>query len=159
MCVTATHELGYHVSRAVVTQAGQLWPIWPTLANLTGKLQTTFFQWKCLNSDWNYIEVCFKGVLYNKSALVKLMAWCRASDKPLSEPMLTQPLTHIFAALWGNVLKENRVFKVRQKSLFAHINKENNMESANDKSFVGWKQNNATSLYRITYDTNPNWCS
>ena len=24
------------MSRAVVTQAGQLWPIWPTLANLTG---------------------------------------------------------------------------------------------------------------------------
>ena len=110
---------------------------WPTLANLTGKLQTTFFQWKCLNSDWYYIEVCFKGVLYNKSALVQWMAWCRASDKPLSEPMLTQPLTHIYAALWGNVLKENRVSKAGQKSLFAHINKENNMKSANDKSFIG----------------------
>ena len=66
VCSTSTHELGYHVSRAVVTQAGQLWPIWPNLANLTGKLQTTFFQWKYLNSDWYYIEVCFKGILYNK---------------------------------------------------------------------------------------------
>ena len=45
VCSTATHELGYHVSRAVVTQADQLWPIWPTLANLTGKLQTTFYIW------------------------------------------------------------------------------------------------------------------
>ena len=207
------------MSRAVVTQAGQLRPIWLTLANLTGKLQTTFFRWKCLNSDWYYIEICFKGVIYNKSALIQLITWCRASDRPLSESMLTQPLTHLYAALWGNVLthwgrvthicvgnltiigsdnglwpgrsqaiiwtnagillirppganfseilteihtfsftkmhlkmpsgkfrpfclglnvlKENRVSKVRQKSLFAHINKENNMKSTNGKSFIG----------------------
>ena len=143
-CSTATHDLGYHMSRAVVTQVGQLRPIWLTLANLMGKLQTTFFRWKCLNSDWYYIEIYFKGVIYNKSALVQLITWCRASDRPLSESMLTQPLTHIYAALWGNVLKENRVSKVRQKSLFAH------MKSANVKSFIGQKQNNATSLYRIT---------
>ena len=136
-CSTATHDLGYHMSRAVVTQAGQLRPIWLTLANLTGKLQTTFFRWNCLNSDWYYIEICFKGVIYNKSALIQLITWCRASDRPLSESMLTQPLTHIYAALWGNVLKENWVSKVRQKSLFAHINKENNMKSANGKSFIG----------------------
>ena len=110
---------------------------WLTLANLTGKLQTTFFRWKCLNSDWYYIEICFKGVIYNKSALIQLITWCRASDRPLSESMLTQPLTHIYVALWGNVLKENRVSKVRQKSLFAHINKENNMKSANGKYFIG----------------------
>ena len=107
-CSTATHDLGYHMSKAVVTQTGQLRPIWLTLANLTGKLQT-FFLWKCLNSDWYYIEICFKGVIYNKSALVQLITWCRASDRPLSESMLTQPLTHIYAALWGSVLKENRV--------------------------------------------------
>ena len=35
----------------------------------TGTLHTTFFQWKYLNSDWYYIEVCFKGIIYNKSAL------------------------------------------------------------------------------------------
>ena len=69
ICSTSTHELRYHVSRAVVTQVGQLWQIWPNLANLTGKLQTTFFQWKYLNSDWYYIEVCFKGIIYNKSEL------------------------------------------------------------------------------------------
>ena len=136
VCSTATHELGYHVSRAVVTQAGQLWPIWPTLASLTGKSQTTFFSWKYLNCDWYDIEACFKGIIYNKAALVQLIAWYRANDKPLSEPMLTQPLTHIYAALWGNVLKENRVTKVRQKCLFAHINKENNMNSANNKPFI-----------------------
>ena len=136
-CSTATHYLGYHMSRAVVTQAGQLRPIWLTVANLTGKLQTTFFRWKCLNFDWYYIEICFKGVIYNKPALIQLITWCRASDRPLSESMVTEPLTHIYAALWGNVLKENRVSRVRQKSLFAHINKENNMKSANGKSFIG----------------------
>ena len=136
-CSTATHDLGYHMSRAVVTPAGQLRPIWLTLANLTGKLQTTFFRWKCLNSDWYYIKICFKGVIYNKLALIQLITWCPASDRPLSESMLTQPLTHIYAALWGNQLKENRVSKFRQKSLFAHINKENIMKSANGKSFIG----------------------
>ena len=35
VCSTSTHELGYHVSRAVVTQAGQLWPIRPNLAEST----------------------------------------------------------------------------------------------------------------------------
>ena len=111
-CFTATHDLGYHMSRAVVTQAGQLRPIWLTLANLTGKLQTTFFRWKWLNSNRYYIEICLKGVIYNKSALVQLITWCRTSHRPLSESMLTLPLTHIYAALWGNVLKENRVSKV-----------------------------------------------
>ena len=110
-------------------QFGQLWPIWRVNC-------IHFFQWKYLNSDWYYIEVCFKGIIYNKSALVQSIAWCRASNKPLSEPMLTQPLTHICAALWVNVLKENGFTKVCQKSLFAHINKENNMNSASNKSFI-----------------------
>ena len=134
-------------------QFGQLWSIWRV------NCRQHFFQWKYFNSDLYYIEVCFKGIIYNKSALVQLIAWSRASDKPLSEPMMTQPLTHIYAALWGNMLKENRFTKVRQKSIFAHINKENNMNSANNKSFIGLKQHNTTSLYRITYDTNPKWCS
>ena len=111
-------------------QFGQLWPIWRV------NCRQHYFQWKYLNSDWYYIEVCFKGIIYNKSALGQLIAWYRASDKPLYEPMLTQPLTHIYAALWGNVLKENRFIKDRQKSLFAHINKENNMNSSNNKSFI-----------------------
>ena len=31
-----------------------------------------------------------KGIIDNTAALVKLMAWRRIGDKPLSEPMLTQ---------------------------------------------------------------------
>ena len=108
VCSTSTHESGYHVSRAVVTQAGQLWPIWPNLANLTGKLQTTFFQWQYLNSDWYYIEVCFKGIIYNKSVLhcfvvlirkchsscYKYNNWCKASK--LIAPALTTIWSQFF---------------------------------------------------------------
>ena len=31
-----------------------------------------------------------KNPIKNKPALVQVMAWCRTSDKPLSEPMMTQ---------------------------------------------------------------------
>ena len=31
-----------------------------------------------------------KGPIFNIPVLVKLMAWCRTGDKPLSEPMMTQ---------------------------------------------------------------------
>ena len=31
-----------------------------------------------------------KGPIYNKSALIQVMAWLRTGDKPLHEPMLTQ---------------------------------------------------------------------
>ena len=57
--IYSTHELVYHVSRAVVTQAGQLWPIWPNLANLTGKLQTNFFN----ENIWIPIDILLKFVL------------------------------------------------------------------------------------------------
>ena len=30
------------------------------------------------------------GLIDNKSALVQVMAWCPAGDKPLPEPLLTQ---------------------------------------------------------------------
>ena len=36
-----------------------------------------------------------KGPIDNNPALVQLMAWHRAGDKPLSEPMLVMLLTHI----------------------------------------------------------------
>ena len=130
---------------------GQLWPIWPNLANLMGKLQTTFFQLKCLNSDWYYIEVCFKGVLYTKTALVWLIAWSRASDKPLSDPMLTQPLTHIYAALWGNVLTKNRFTKVRQKS-YLHILTKKTTWNQQMTSHLKAKQYHKSILYNIRYD-------
>ena len=39
-----------------------------------------------------------KGLIDNNLALIKIMAWRRIGDKPLSEPMLTQ-FTDIYVAL------------------------------------------------------------
>ena len=36
-----------------------------------------------------------KGPINNIPALVQIMAWCLPGDKPLSEPMMIIPLTHI----------------------------------------------------------------
>ena len=36
-----------------------------------------------------------KGLINNISALVQIMAWSRPGDKPLSEPMMVNLLTHI----------------------------------------------------------------
>ena len=36
-----------------------------------------------------------KGLINNIPALVQIMAWCRPGDKPLSEPMMVNLLTHI----------------------------------------------------------------
>ena len=36
-----------------------------------------------------------KGPINNNPALVQIMAWCRSGDKPLSEPMMVNLLTHI----------------------------------------------------------------
>ena len=36
-----------------------------------------------------------KGPINNIPALVKIMAWRRSGDKPLSEPMMVSLLTHI----------------------------------------------------------------
>ena len=40
--------------------------------------------------DSNCSEVCPKIPIINKPALVQVMAWRRAGDKPIFEPMLTQ---------------------------------------------------------------------
>ena len=37
-----------------------------------------------------------KGLIDNIPALVLIMAWCQAGNKPLSEPMMVTSLTHIF---------------------------------------------------------------
>ena len=31
-----------------------------------------------------------KGPIYNKSAMVQVMAWCQTGNKPLPKPMLAQ---------------------------------------------------------------------
>ena len=54
----------------------------------------------CLNENvWISLNISLKLVPYvrinNVSALVKIMAWRRPGDKPLSEPMMVRSLTHI----------------------------------------------------------------
>ena len=48
------------------------------------------YEWKVLYFDSNFINICSKSQIDNKSALVQVMAWCQAGNKPLPEPMLTQ---------------------------------------------------------------------
>ena len=57
-----------------------------------------FLEWKCLNSDWNFTEVCSQGPINNIPAMVQIMAWRRPGDKPLSEPMVVSLATHICVA-------------------------------------------------------------
>ena len=52
---------------------------------------------KCISLNenvWILIKISLKfvprGPIDNKPALVQVIAWCRTSDKPLLEPMLTQ---------------------------------------------------------------------
>ena len=57
--------------------------------------QVHFLEWKCMNFDQNFIEVCPRGSINNIPALVQIMAWRRQGDKPLSKPMMGSFLTHI----------------------------------------------------------------
>ena len=58
------------------------------------------FKWIFLNENvWISIEISLKfvpkGQINNIPALVRIMAWRRPGDKPLSEPMMVGLLTHI----------------------------------------------------------------
>ena len=57
-----------------------------------------FLEWKCLNSDKNFTEVCSQGSNWNIPAMVQIMAWRRPGDRPLSEPMMVSLPTHICVA-------------------------------------------------------------
>ena len=66
---------------------------------------------KCifLNENvWILIDISLKfvpkGPINNIPALVEIMAWCRPSDKPLSEPMIVSLLMNIYASLSFNEL-------------------------------------------------------
>ena len=48
--------------------------------------------WILINDSMNFIP---KGLINNIPALVQIMAWCRAVDRPLSEPMVVSLLAHI----------------------------------------------------------------
>ena len=59
------------------------------------------FKWISLNENvWISINISLKfvprGPINNIPTLVQVMAWCRPSDKPLSERMMVSSLTHIY---------------------------------------------------------------
>ena len=61
--------------------------------------QTTFSNAFFYMKMWISIKISLKlvskGPINNIPELVKIMAWCRPGDKPLSEPMIVSLLTHI----------------------------------------------------------------
>ena len=67
-----------------------------------------------------------KGAINNILALVKIMAWRRAGDKPLSEPMMVSLPTHIYVTRpqWVNRANSNLLFEAywyAQKTLRHHV--------------------------------------
>ena len=67
---------------------------------IEGILQTLSDAFRSLNENvWILINISLNFVPYGpvdyKSALVQIMAWCRAGDKPLSEPMMVRSRMHI----------------------------------------------------------------
>ena len=57
--------------------------------------QMYFLQWKCLNFDHDSLKFVPKGPNKNIPALVQIMVWRWAGDKPLSEPVMVSLLMHI----------------------------------------------------------------
>ena len=45
-----------------------------------GILEYIFLEWKCFNFDWNFGYDIHYGLIYKKSTMVKVMAWCQVGD-------------------------------------------------------------------------------
>ena len=59
------------------------------MAPLWGHFQMGLSAWILFSSDSNITELCSLGSIFQHSpALVKSMAVCRTSDKPISEPVM-----------------------------------------------------------------------
>ena len=53
------------------------------------------------------LEFVPESLIHNKSALVKVMAWCQEGNKPLPEPMLTQFMDwYIIQPQWVEMHRE-----------------------------------------------------
>ena len=59
------------------------------------------------------LKFVLKGPINNIPALVKIMAWRRPGDKPLSEPMMVSLLTHICVTRpqWVNTLRLSNAYR------------------------------------------------
>ena len=83
--------------------------------------QRPFFNCIFLNENiWISINISLKfvpkGRINNIPALVQIMAWCRLGDKPLSEPMVVELLTHICVTRpqWVNILTPGQAATILQ---------------------------------------------
>ena len=67
--------------------------------------------------EFRYISLRFvpKGLINNIPALVQIMAWHRPGDKPLSEPMMVNLLTHIYASPGLNELTNNNLLSLHHQ--------------------------------------------
>ena len=78
------------------------------------RFQIHFLEWKCMNFDYNFTEVCSRGPINDIPALVQIMACRRPGDKPLSETMMVSLPTRICVTRpqWGNgcVFNETSIF-------------------------------------------------
>ena len=63
--------------------------------------------WITINISLKFVP---KGQVNNIPALVQIMAWCRPSDKPLSEPLWVSLLTHVYPSLGLNELTSEKTF-------------------------------------------------
>ena len=59
-----------------------------------------------------------KGPINNIPALVQIMAWRRAGNKPLSEPMMVSLPTHIYASLGLNELTKSYPHDLEHEYVF-----------------------------------------
>ena len=83
-----------------VSQLGDWWfnTLWPR-QNGRRFADDTFKRSFVNENVRNFIKISLKfvpkGPINNITALIQIMAWCRAGDKPLSEPMMVKLPTHI----------------------------------------------------------------
>ena len=95
-------KLAAILSRPQCVNSSHPWMKWPSFHKR--HFQIYSHNEKCcilIRISWKFVP---KGLIDNKSALVQVMAWCQTSDRPLSEPMLSQ-FTDIYVALVGRWVK------------------------------------------------------
>ena len=104
---------------------------------------------------WISVKISLKFVhkipVNNIPALVQIMAWCRPGDKPLSEPMMVNLLTHICVTRpqWVNILRQmNKIIAILQTE-FSGV--------CFEKSFIFWFQYDWISLLRVQLILNSLW--
>ena len=104
--------------RPCTSLARSCWPWWTHWGR--GKTADDIFKCIFLNENiWVSINISLifvpKGWIDNIAALIQIMAWRRLGDKPLSEPMVINLLTHICVTRtqWVNSSADGPVYTYR----------------------------------------------